>query len=155
MWTSGLVYVTDSMGNNCMAQPAIVTVGHPQLTITTIQTTVGHDWQFDYGINLALGAPFSWASDYCNYLPVTTITKQEEIKVYPNPANKKLTVTTSSQKNKCTVSLRNVFGKIIYNQEVVLNTTEINTANIKAGIYFLTVKDAVGNSRSKKVVVVH
>ena len=78
---------------------------------------------------------------------------QLNIKLYPNPANDKLSVQLNST-SKAHVQLYNQLGELIMNEESNDQTIEINTHLFPNGIYMLVLKTQEG-MRSKKVIINH
>jgi len=75
------------------------------------------------------------------------------LKVYPNPANDFLYISTPDLMSDATISIIDVLGKVILSETVSPNKTLLlNTSEFKKGIYFLVLNDGI-NRASKKVVV--
>lgn len=74
--------------------------------------------------------------------------------VYPNPAKElfNLSLTEGSQEYKFT--LTNVLGSVICMDEVKVSTNvyQLNLANLKAGIYFITVENKTGKATRKIIL---
>jgi hypothetical protein len=61
-----------------------------------------------------------------------------QLSVYPNPVGDKLTLTASENLIGQTFVLRNILGQqVVASQKIVQSTTEVNTAALSSGIYFL------------------
>ena len=84
-------------------------------------------------------------------LPLTTTESEIALlKVFPNPAKEKLTVTC---KGEFHVTLSDIFGRVVFHSETT-DLLEINTWNFSRGIYFVCVLPV--NSRQeivRKIVV--
>ena len=78
---------------------------------------------------------------------------QQNVKLYPNPANDKLNVKLNLQ-SKGLIQLYNQFGELVWEERINTDTIEINSALFPNGIYLLSIKTEVGIS-SKKVVISH
>jgi hypothetical protein len=80
------------------------------------------------------------------------LVKNETVKVYPNPTNNILNITsTTTQFN---LQLTDVAGKVVYTEAVNGNDATINVSQYSKGIYFLQVNNATTeNSAVYKVVV--
>lgn len=63
-----------------------------------------------------------------------------EISVYPNPVNQKLTLLLKQTKQK--VELYNSLGVLVFSDELDYSNSEIDMSNLKSGIYFLKVGDS-------------
>lgn len=77
--------------------------------------------------------------------------------IYPNPATTTATIAISSVENaEAVVTICNLMGQIVYNENVVLNegVNNINLAvnNFKAGVYMINVKTNKGTSTQKLIV---
>ena len=75
-----------------------------------------------------------------NKLTHTVNTTEITNKVYPNPANDVLTISTQSE--KATVNILNMEGKTVATQEVSQGTTEMNVSTLPKGIYMVQIKSS-------------
>ncbi len=75
------------------------------------------------------------------------LVNNETVKVYPNPTNNILNVTSSIK--QFNVQLTDVTGKVVYAETVNSNNTSIDVSKYSKGIYFLQ----VNNNAVYKVVV--
>ncbi len=84
----------------------------------------------------------------CSNCAVVNVPEVEEATatIYPNPATSVLNVVTNTNE-KVNVEMFNLVGQKVYSEQVV-NSTKINVANMKAGVYMLKV-----NNHTTKVVV--
>lgn len=64
--------------------------------------------------------------------------KQEELKVYPNPASKYITLETNINDNYC-VEILNPDGKIILREEQRGDTFQLNIESLERGVYILKI----------------
>lgn len=76
---------------------------------------------------------------------------QLDVKLYPNPANDKLSIIFNS-KYSAIIQLYNQLGELVIEEKVNTDKAEINTALFTNGIYLLSVKTKEGIS-SKKIVI--
>lgn len=81
----------------------------------------------------------------------------EEISVFPNPANEKITVSFYySASSVITCEIINMIGKTVYTTPISTNegynSSEIALNDLKSGIYFVKIKDG-GNSVVKKFII--
>ncbi len=74
------------------------------------------------------------------------------IKVYPNPADKQITVQLPATEGKYTVSITDVAGKRVYQSQLAAGTQTINIAKLMKGNYVLELTDAKGNRSVEKIV---
>lgn len=61
--------------------------------------------------------------------------------IYPNPAHENVTIRwDATSQDNATVTITDISGKIVAQKEVTMNNNiTVNTTNIQAGLYFLTV----------------
>ncbi|MEP7265417.1 MAG: T9SS type A sorting domain-containing protein [Bacteroidota bacterium] len=81
----------------------------------------------------------------------------DEISVFPNPANEKITVSFYyAISSIITCEIINMIGKTVYSTPISTttgyNTSEIALTDLKSGIYFVKIKDG-GNSVVKKFII--
>ncbi len=95
------------------------------------------DWQIDNA------STFVENEAECNVLSLSSF-KSIYFKVYPNPFTNELKINTSNTiKNK---KLFDAYGKLIS------ENFEINFQDLTSGIYFLELKDELGNVSTKKII---
>ena len=73
------------------------------------------------------------------------------IKIYPNPANEKVTVETTEKENY-TVIVTDVVGRKLYNGTLI-GQLQIPVNNWRAGIYYVQVNNAEGYRSEQKLIV--
>ena len=73
----------------------------------------------------------------------------QNVSVYPNPAKGNFTITCESDSN---YTLYNSLGQEILSGEILGGKTEINTANIQKGIYFMKLSNETTSSVQKIVI---
>ncbi|MCA0131042.1 T9SS-dependent M36 family metallopeptidase [Winogradskyella alexanderae] len=70
--------------------------------------------------------------------------------VYPNPTQTELTISTTENLGKASITLIDVNGRVVLSQESsLLGSITINTANLKTGIYILNIKSDTVNYNEK------
>jgi PKD repeat protein len=79
------------------------------------------------------------------------------MQAFPNPVNDLLAVRfESTTTGDATVALRNSMGQLVRNNNIVLqkgiNATQMNTAGLASGVYFLQMNTAKGEAKVIKVV---
>ncbi len=86
----------------------------------------------------------------CNEVSIKEYTDNQEINIYPNPANRQLIIETYSTDMQ-TVDLFDLNGRLILS-EIIRGKIIIDVSNLNEGIYLLTIKtiDRVSN---KKIVI--
>jgi len=82
---------------------------------------------------------------------------QLEVKVFPNPANNTVALSTSRVLNGARVSVLNQAGQMVMNENVVGQTNAINlsTQELPQGYYFVLVDSEEYSSLPIKLVVIH
>ncbi|MCW3071834.1 MAG: hypothetical protein JWO44_1724 [Bacteroidetes bacterium] len=76
----------------------------------------------------------------------------QAVYVYPNPGTGNFKLSMSFLREDMRVEARDVFGKLILDTKIKNLSTEIDLGSQPAGVYFLKVSDAKGNSVTKKIV---
>ena len=87
-----------------------------------------------------LTPPVSFFNDSLNCLPTfieSAYTNQKAIKIFPNPAITKLTITASDKIT--TVAITNLLGQTMYSQQYSSQQVQVDVANLSKGIYFIKV----------------
>lgn len=74
----------------------------------------------------------------------------DAVSTYPNPFNNQITIT--NLENVQEVMVTSLVGQVLRVQAVNGSETTVNTAQFKAGIYLVVIKDNAGNSKSIRVV---
>jgi hypothetical protein len=67
----------------------------------------------------------------------------DDIKIYPNPADKQLTIELGSEVSNTELKIKDVTGKIVFNQQVFNNKTIVPLTNFAKGVYFLEINNRV------------
>ncbi len=75
-----------------------------------------------------------------------------EIKVFPNPANEKVFI--SSEHVDMTVNVFDLGGKVVLTQELVSEQNAVDISGIKNGVYVLSINDAHGNTVAREKLVI-
>ena len=74
--------------------------------------------------------------------------------VYPNPANTLLNISVANNAS-ISVTMVDMLGRTIANEQSQNGNIGINTQNLAAGMYLLNIRDAEGNQQNTKVMVKH
>jgi hypothetical protein len=74
--------------------------------------------------------------------------------IFPNPATSELTINTSTLQ-PYTINLINTLGQTVKTILAAKQEQTINTINIPAGVYTISITDGGGNRYNEKVVIVH
>ena len=125
--------IGDWLGNNVVNQNSDSTIAIP--------TTIGL-YPYTYTIENELGC----VSDTTIYIFVTNtigvekLTKNNYIKLYPNPVNNHITIESTENIN--TIEILSVTGNIIKQLTIEqLNNLTIDITTLKKGIYFIKIND--------------
>jgi hypothetical protein len=86
------------------------------------------------------------------YVGIETTGTNTTFQVYPNPADRFITVIPNSPQ-PATVSLYNPLGQMIYSR-VVAGSTGVNVASLAAGLYYVTLQTAAG-LETRPIAVTH
>lgn len=88
-----------------------------------------------------------------NFNPVTTVSansiNHKNIQIFPNPTNGNFTVSSNLLDN---VKVFDAIGNLVFNENVKNNSININTSNLKAGIYFVQTTSSEHKSASRIVI---
>ena len=70
----------------------------------------------------------------------------EQINIYPNPANDNLTIDLKgySIKDKTTIGLYNITGELIKTQFIKSKLTQVNISDLSKGVYIIKVTNDIG-----------
>jgi hypothetical protein len=92
----------------------------------------------------------------CGAAGIAGVTSQaDKIVVYPNPSNGNSTMQVTGLSNENWLSLYNVTGQKVWNTHTQsIGSVDMPVSNLAAGVYFLKVQSADGNTITKKVEVV-
>ena len=129
---------------------------------STLDATVWAGWA---GKNLIQSVGFTSATNSATFMISQVLIGSKSISsnsvsevsgsdfsVYPNPASDVVTVTLASS-SSASVELSDLAGNVVSSQSVSgTNSVSINTANVSAGVYVVSVKSATGVSAQKVVI---
>jgi hypothetical protein len=87
-------------------------------------------------------------------LSVENIDKRKRLLIFPNPTTNELTINTTTLQ-RYTITLINTLGQTIKTIACNKQQQTINTTNIPAGVYTISITDENGNRYNEKVVIVH
>jgi len=73
------------------------------------------------------------------------------VKVYPNPANEQVTITTE-QKNNYNIVITDVIGKVVF-KSTLINKLEIQVKDWQAGFYYVQVISENGYKEVQKLII--
>lgn len=89
---------------------------------------------------------------------VTELFAEKNISVYPNPANEQISVSGLERNTNYTVQLSDVTGRIISEEKINTNRRGLIATDVRqvnAGIYFLRISNATGESKTVSVIINH
>jgi hypothetical protein len=72
--------------------------------------------------------------------------------LYPNPASEEVVISTSS--HKLFITLSNAMGQIVLSEETG-GKARLSVKNFANGVYFVSIKDELGNKAVRRVQVLH
>jgi len=119
--------------------PETSTEQNPEITYNTpgvynVSLTVTNDF----------GNDTKTKNDYITVLQITGVGENSVnlIKIFPNPANNVLNISSEEMINS--VTLLNIMGEKVFQQDKNVNSVRVNASELKAGIYFVVVKTDSG-----------
>ena len=92
-------------------------------------------------------------SGKCDFVAVDEVIAENDLFIYPNPANQEITIQLPYSINSGTISVFDFTGKEIIDQSIVNDITKINISDLTEGMYLIIVRDE-NNSWVKKFVKV-
>jgi hypothetical protein len=67
----------------------------------------------------------------------------DEIKVYPNPATKQLTIELGAKSSNTELRIKDITGKTVLNQQVLDNKSIVPLTHFAIGVYFLEINNRI------------
>jgi hypothetical protein len=96
-----------------------------------------------------------------NFIPILLPTGIKNIQsinntilIFPNPANNELTINTTITL-PYTITIHNIIGQEIYSLHTSQQQQTINTSELPAGLYNVTITDESGYRYNNKIVITH
>lgn len=94
--------------------------------------------------------------DGCNYVGLSSVEKEPELSVYPNPADNFINIKLKSEQlNNCSLNIFDQSGRLCFSSLSSTNSTSIAVKNLETGVYLLVIQNADGIVYRKKFVVIH
>ncbi|MBK6839669.1 MAG: T9SS type A sorting domain-containing protein [Bacteroidetes bacterium] len=94
--------------------------------------------------------------DGCNYVGLSSVEKEAELSVYPNPADNFINIKLKSEQlNNCSLNIFDQSGRLCFSSLSSTNSTSIAVKNLETGVYLLVIQNADGIVYRKKFVVIH
>ena len=84
-------------------------------------------------------------TEFVNVDFLTSVNEWEidDLKIYPNPANKQITIELGNNGNTTELKIKDVTGKTVFSQQVVENKAVVPLTHFAKGVYFLEVNNRV------------
>lgn len=70
--------------------------------------------------------------------PVNEINNKNKFRIYPNPANDKLTIDITD-KQDLNLSIYNIIGELVLQREIINNRNEVDISSLSAGMYIIRI----------------
>ncbi len=81
----------------------------------------------------------------------------KDVKLSPNPANGKVSLTLTGYSGNVTIQLMDINGKVLQEKKIPglskLSQQQIDISNYANGVYLVTVMDEKGNRKTQKLVI--
>jgi len=74
--------------------------------------------------------------------------QSENITIFPNPASNEITIKMDNEM-PCSITISNTIGQVLIRQEINSTQTRVNTQDIPAGVYYITLNGNSGNRVEK------
>ena len=71
--------------------------------------------------------------------------------LYPNPVNEILNISFPTAEERATVTVYNLLGEKVFDHEVTSTTGRINIAQLRAGMYLVSIKGELASNTFKIV----
>lgn len=94
---------------------------------------------------------------YTAPLAVNQLTANELVSMYPNPAHSQVTLSGLITDNSTvfnTISILDITGKVVYSENVTVDSVTLSTENLTNGTYFISINNN-GVVNTKKLIVLH
>ncbi|MBK6839907.1 MAG: T9SS type A sorting domain-containing protein [Bacteroidetes bacterium] len=83
--------------------------------------------------------------DGCNYVGLSSVEKEAELSVYPNPADNFINIKLKSEQlNNCSLNIFDQSGRLCFSSLSSTNSTSIAVKNLETGVYLLVIQNADG-----------
>jgi hypothetical protein len=136
----------EKIGFNGNFMPILDNVEHPLID--------NHEWLRCYS-----DSEFSYIAEWweqeslpCDYyysLGIISQEKEDNIKIYPNPFDNNISVSTNNGKY---ITILDILGKVMYHSELQNGITEISTNHFSKGVYFLKIQNKDNSVQNFKIV---
>ena len=75
------------------------------------------------------------------------------IKVYPNPVNEKLTISTPYKLSRCSIQIYTITGQIVLKEDLVSDNTNISCKDLEKGVYIYKIFNESNILKTDKLLV--
>jgi hypothetical protein len=83
---------------------------------------------------------------------LSELNAENDIAVYPNPFNDKISIQLKEKDAPVLISIYNIIGKLQYSTQINSSQNELNLAGLKSGIYFINMRIDGKFSKTVKIV---
>lgn len=121
---------------------------------TQTEQNITHNAQYNFNIDKDIAATKGSARFSVQFKKsLDAVYTSNEIKMYPNPASKQVTIELPQNTNtNYQLQIADLAGKIVLQQKINTTTAQVNLSKLTAGIYLVTITDNKGNKEVKKLV---
>lgn len=100
----------------------------------------------DYCYQLKTNCPYlesDFSNESCATVPVVSIAEisDENISIFPNPANENVQITIQNVKNSLNLSIFDVTGRVVKSMKITEKSVQINVLDLSKGVYILKIHD--------------
>lgn len=78
--------------------------------------------------------------------------RDDEIRIFPNPTNDRLTILLSDEFNVCEIRITDLTGKVVYNTKINSSANTIDVSELASSIYFIELKTPDNKIVRKKLI---
>ena len=75
------------------------------------------------------------------------------IRVYPNPVNEKLTISTPYKLSRCSVQIYTITGQIVLKENIISDNTNISCSHLEKGVYVYKIFSGSDILKTDKLLV--
>jgi len=144
MTASNVAYFSNNDGNNWVN----VSSGLPAYNSNTIQSLVINNLYIFAGTMDGT----VWKCSLSQITEIENINNNKEIDIFPNPAKNEITINNPNATQNTLISIRNIQGRELIQENVNGTTNIINISKLENGIYFLTLQNEK-ESYVRKIVI--
>lgn len=126
-----------------------------EYTFTNLTANTAYDFYIQDSCSQGLNpwkGPYSFTT--AQPTAIDDIAAALDFGLYPNPARNKVTVQLADHNEAATIVIRNNLGIIVYQSVTRNKNTDINTASLPSGVYFINISKGQANG-NRKIVVQH